>query len=219
MNKLNYKLIILDVDGTMLDTSRGLLSSVEYTINKLGLEMPEKEVLETFVGPRIQDSLKRVYGLEGEELGYAANIFREYYKKGDVYRAEAYSGIYELLEILKEAGCHIAVATNKRQDFADMLMQKYRFTDYIQVVYGTDIEGKFTKQDLIKKCLDAFPECSYRDAVLIGDSSYDAEAANRVKVAFIGVTYGFGFHTSEDVDQWENVGSAGTVGELLKFLF
>lgn len=203
----------------MLDTSEGLLSSAAYTIQKLGYEMPAKEVLETFVGPRIQDSLQRVYGLEGKELEYAANIFREHYKQGDVYQAKPYEGVYEVLEILGQAGCHVAVATNKRQDFTDMLMRKYQFTDMIQAVHGTDKEGRLKKQDLIKKCIAEFPICGCKDTVMIGDSVYDAEAAQIVGVDFIGVTYGFDFQNGDDVNKWNNIGCAGTVYEILKYLF
>lgn len=219
MNRENYKLAILDVDGTMLDTSKGLLSSAEYMIKKMGYEMPPKEVLKTFVGPRIQDSLQRVYGLKGEELEYASKVFREHYKKEDVYRAEPYEGIYEVLEKLKRGGCHLAVATNKRQDFTDMLMKKYRFSDLIQTVYGTDMEGRLAKKDLIQKCIDEFSECNRQNTVMIGDSAYDAEAAGQVGIDFIGVTYGFGFHTLEDIEPWEHVGSVGMVKELLRYFF
>ena len=213
MDKAKYKLVIWDVD-----TSEGLLSSAEYTIKKCGYEMPAEEVLKTFVGPRIQDSLARVYGLRGGELEYAVKVFREHYKEEDVYKAEIYPGIYTVLKRLREAGCHIAVATNKRQDFTDMLMRKYQLADMIQVVYGTDMEGKLTKFDLIRKCMDRFSECGCRDTVMIGDSSYDAIAAQQAGIDFIGVTYGFDFQTHEDIGKWTHVGSADTAGRLLDYL-
>lgn len=102
IKNMNYKLVIFDVDGTMLDTSEGIIASAVWTINMLGYQRPEKTVLESFVGPRIQDSLNRVYGLRGEELAYAAKIFRDHYKKGDVLQAKPYEGIYEIMDMLKK---------------------------------------------------------------------------------------------------------------------
>lgn len=211
---MNYKLVIFDVDGTMLDTSEGLIASVVWTINTLGYQMPEKSVIESFVGPRIQDSLNRVYGLNGEELAYAAKVFRDHYKKGDVLLAKPYEGIYEMMEILKNQGIHIAVATNKRQDFVDQLMKKYFFESYVEVVYGTDFEGRFNKVDLIQLCMEKLQIKEKQYAVMIGDSVYDAEAARKADIDFIGVTYGFDFKTEEDVNKWENVGCIHSILEL-----
>lgn len=219
MNKNNnYQLVIFDVDGTMLDTSEGLLASAVYTIKKLGYKLPEKSVLDSFVGPRIQDSLEKVYGLKGEELQNSAKIFRDHYKEGDVLRAQPYDGIYEVLEMLKEQGVHIAVATNKRQDFVDELMKKYSFEPYVEAVYGTDFEGKLQKVDLIRLCMEKLQMKEKNEVVMIGDSVYDAEAAQNAEINFIGVTYGFDFKTEADVNKWENTGCAHNLKELGQIL-
>lgn len=206
MSKKGYKFVIFDVDGTLLDTSEGLLKSTMYTINQLGYEMPPHDVLMSFVGPRIQDSFQRVYNLQGEELDRAATVFRKRYKEGDVLLAKPYAGVYEFLRVLKKNGIHMAVATNKRQDFTEQLMDKYGFTAYMDSIYGTDMEGKLKKVDLICKCIDDFPQIEKKEVVMIGDSSYDAIAACESGIDFIGVTYGFEFRTREEVDRYPNVG-------------
>lgn len=211
MDNKKYKLVIFDVDGTLLDTSEGLLNSTIYTINQLGYDMPSQDVLCSFIGPRIQDSFHRVYGLTGEELDRAATVFRNHYKKGDVLLAKPYDGVYEILEWLKKMGMHIAVATNKRQDFVEELMGKYEFSPYIESVCGTDFEGKLQKADLIRMCIQGFSDCRTDEVVMIGDSSYDAIAAQDVGIDFIGVTYGFEFCTEEDVSRWANVGIADSL--------
>lgn len=217
-DKKKYKLVIFDVDGTILDTSEGLLSSTIYMISKLGFPMPNQEVLLSFIGPRIQDSLQRVYGLKEEKLKKAADIFRTHYKEEDVLRAHPYEGIFEVLTALKKHGIHMAVATNKRQDFTDELMEKYGFVYYMEKVYGTDMMGKLNKTDLIHKCLDQFPECGLREAVMVGDSDYDAEAAYEAGIDFVGVTYGFGFSKESDCDKWVHAGIAHSARELTDIL-
>ena len=79
-----YKLVIWDVDGTILDTSVGLLESVRYLVKETGLKMPDEETLRSCVGPRIQDSLNRVYGLTGDKLKELSDMYREHYKEYDV---------------------------------------------------------------------------------------------------------------------------------------
>lgn len=218
MNKNNYKLVIFDVDGTLLDTSEGLLKSTIYTIEKLGYPMPTKEILFSFIGPRIQDSLAKVFGLEGEELNRAATLFRNHYKEGAVMLAKPYEGMYDVLQELKRKEIRMAIATNKRQDFIEALADKYGVSDYINVIWGTDFQGKLKKEDLIRNCIKEFPECSAEDVVMIGDSAYDAEAAKNVGVDFIGVTYGFDFKKEEDIEKWDNIGKSNDMIGILKIL-
>ena len=218
MNKKNYKLVIFDVDGTLLDTSEGLIKSTLYTIEKLGYPMPTKEILLSFVGPRIQDSLAKVFGLQGEELDRAATVFRNHYKEGAVMLAKPYEGMYDVLQAIKHKEIHMAIATNKRQDFVEALADKYGISDYINVIWGTDFQGKLKKEDLIRNCIEAFPECSIENTVMIGDSAYDAEAAERVKVDFIGATYGYDFKRECDVEKWINVGIINELKMILNFI-
>ncbi len=213
-----YKLVIWDVDGTLLDTSSGLISSTRYMIEKLGLPKVSEDVLKSFVGPRIQDSLSRVYGLTGEAGKEAAAVFRNHYKEGDVLKAEPYPGIEEVLKNLSDADIKMAVATNKRQDFTDALMQKFGFDKYLSCVFGTDPEGKYVKKDLINMCVDYFDDIDKTDAVMIGDSTYDAEAAMDVGVDFIGVTFGFDFKSSEDMAAFKPIGAVADIKELKELL-
>lgn len=215
MSAKHYKLVIFDLDGTLLDTSEGILNSVRYTIKQLGYIEPSPEVLLSFVGPRIQDSLQKIYGLQGNELNKAATIFRNQYKKGDVLLAKPYEGVNAVLATLKANGTHIAVATNKRQDFADELIEKYGFGQYVEVVCGTDMGGKLSKTDLIHMCINRFRDCSESDSVMIGDSSYDAIAAQEAGIDFMGVTYGFEFKTQSQVNRWENIGSVDKFRDLV----
>ena len=217
-DKKKYKLVIFDVDGTLLDTSEGLLSSTIYMIDQLGFAMPEEQELLSFVGPRIQDSVQRVFGLQGEKLQEAVSIFRNYYKEKEVLHARPYDGIYDVLSVLKKQGIHITVATNKRQDFTDELMKKYKFSSYMEGIFGTDMAGMLSKADLINKCLKQFPECCLDDAVMVGDSDYDAEAAYASGIDFVGVTYGFGFSVVRDLVKWPYTGISGSPRELIEIL-
>lgn len=218
MNKKKYKLVIFDVDGTLLDTSEGLLKSTIYTIEKLGYPMPTKEVLYSFVGPRIQDSLAKVFNLQGKDLDGAATIFRNHYKEDAVMLAKPYEGMYDVLQSLQNRNVQMAIATNKRQDFIEGLVDKYNLREYIKVIWGTDFQGKLRKEDLIRNCIREFPECAMKDVVMIGDSAYDAKAAETVGVDFIGVTYGFDFKSVEEIEEWCNVASINVISELLDII-
>ena len=168
MNKKKYRLVIFDVDGTLLDTSEGLINSTIYTIKQLGYQIPPQKVLNAFVGPRIQDSFQEVYGLNGKELEYATSIFRKHYKEGNVLLAKPYNGVYKVLEYIHKKEIHLAVATNKRQDFVDELMEKYKLNQYFKLICGTDMMGNLKKVDLINQCISSFADIFTEQIVMIG---------------------------------------------------
>lgn len=218
-----YKVVVFDVDGTLLDTSEGILASVKYTIDKMGLPPLSDEVISTFIGPPIQNSFAKAYGLQGEILQEIATIFRNQYKDVDLLKAKPYEGIYEVFEALLENGIKPAIATYKRQDYATMILKNFGFDKYTDIMYGADHENKLKKRDIIEMALKDAGAVQdenglYPDAVMIGDSDNDAIGADGIGTKFIGVTFGFGFKTAEDVYQFPAVGVAKDTAELKTLL-
>lgn len=96
----HFDVVVFDVDGTLLDTSEGVLASVKYTIKEHNLPEIDEEVLKTFIGPPIQNSFSKVYGLKGDILQELATTFRNQYKDVDLLKAVPYEGIYSVFEAL-----------------------------------------------------------------------------------------------------------------------
>ena len=212
-----FNSVIFDVDGTLLDGTEGIINSVKYTIKQLDLPELSNEELISFVGPPIQNSVKQKYGLNDEEAQTFANIFRKKYADGDVLLAEVYDGIYELLDYLKANNHKLGVATYKREDYAINLMKHFKFDKYFDSICGADNENKLTKFDILVNCKNAISSDN-SEMIMIGDSFHDAEAAEKLGVKFIGVTYGFGFKLKKDVDEYPNIFSADTPYEIIEFL-
>ena len=234
-----FKVAVFDLDGTLLDTSAGVLSSVKYTIDKFGFKPLSDEMLSSFIGPPIQNSFANAYGLEGPILQEIANVFRNQYKDVDLLKAEPYDGIYEVFEGLLENNIKPAVATYKRQDYATTILRHFGFDKYTDILYGADNENKLKISGLKKffihlkymslRCLVFFliiiekalfdaGITYYKDAVMIGDSDNDAIGAHDIGVHFIGVTYGFGFKNVSDVEKYDNIGVATNTKELENLL-
>lgn len=212
-----FDVVIFDVDGTLLDTSEGIKSSVKYTVEKHGLSSLSDEVMDTFIGPPIQDSFAKIYGLNGGILQELATTFRNRYKDYDLLKAKPYDGIYEVFDELSQRGIKLAIATYKRQDYAVTIMKHFGFDRYTDIIYGGDHENKLKKRDIIQKCLTDMGVTDLKKAVMIGDSDNDAIGADKIGTEFIGVTYGYGFKNAEDVKKHPSVGVAETPLELLKF--
>ncbi|MBE6555718.1 MAG: HAD family hydrolase [Ruminococcaceae bacterium] len=215
MKQARYDLVIFDLDGTLLDTSDGVLTAVRYTIDKMGLAPLSEEVLATFIGPPIQNSIAKAYGLEGEVVQEISGIFRDYYSKPEaLLRATPYEGIFRLLEALAESGIKTAVATYKREDYAIDLLRHFGFHRYMSIMHGGDHENKLKKRDIIELCIKESGVTDVSRVVMVGDTDNDAIGAAAIGADFIGVTYGFGFRTASDVDAFGNVGTASTVAEV-----
>lgn len=212
-----FEIAVFDVDGTLLDTREGVISSVQYTIQKHNLSKLTMGQLKTFIGPPIQKSFEKYYQLSTEEVQKLANTFRERYKTVDLLKAKPYEGIYETFDTLRSRGIKIAVATYKRQDYAIKILKHFGFDKYSNILYGADNENKLTKKDIIQKCMDDFGVKDYNRAVMIGDSDNDAIGAKMLGMNFIGVTYGFDFKTKEDVDKFPNIGLAHKPIEIAEF--
>lgn len=186
------KAVLFDLDGTLIDTSKGILESVDYTIRHLGLPPLSERTMLHFVGPPIQNSLMRFAGLTTERAQHGANVFRDYYKSTALLQAKVYDGIICLLDYLRQRHIKIGVATYKREDYALTLLQYFGITSYCDVIHGADNENKQTKADIVNLCCEEL-HCDRSDIVLIGDTNHDAEGAQKAGIGFIAVTWGFGY--------------------------
>lgn len=211
-----YTLVIFDLDGTLLDTTEGILASVQHTIRKLALPQLPREALLTFIGPPIQDSLAHCYGLEGEALQNAANLFRADYSQRNLLKAHPYEGIFDLFETLAARGIQTAVATYKREDYARELLCHFGFDRYTQNMYGADSRNQLRKSDIILRCLSHAGLDDLSGAVMIGDTIHDAKGAAGVGLDFIAVTYGFGYKRGDAA--CEGMPCAHTPLEILNFI-
>lgn len=209
-----YKLVIFDLDGTLLDTSEGILSAAKYAISQSGRVIPNQDVLESYIGPPIQQSFAKTFGIKSKELDEMALLFRNQYKDVDLLKAVPYKGIYDLCQALLDKGFILAVATYKREDYALKLLEYYQFDKYMNIICGSDFAGQLTKADIIREVIELSKVDSYEEVVMIGDTHHDATGAEALGLDFIGVTYGFGYKNSSDIVGDNVVGVASNTSEI-----
>ena len=148
-----YKGIIFDLDGTLLDTSEGVLASIRHTIKTMNYRELPLETLLTFIGPPVKRSLMKHYGLTDQEADEATEVFRQQYKNKDLLKAKPYDGILELLKALKDQGFLVGVATLKREDYAHTILEHFGIAKLCDLICGSDFESRMTKTDVLRKCL------------------------------------------------------------------
>lgn len=212
-----YEIAVFDVDGTLLDTTEGVLAAVRYTIKENNLPELTEQQLKTFIGPPIQDSFEKYYHFDNKKLQNLADCFRNRYKDIDLLKARPYDGIYETFEKLKAVGIKLAIATYKRQDYARRLLDHFGFNQYTSTIYGADNFNRLKKKDIIIKCMNDLDVFDYSKAVMIGDSDNDAIGAQAIGMNFLGVTYGFGFVNEEEIFKYPAIGCANKASEIAKY--
>lgn len=216
--KFEYKMVVFDVDGTILDTSEGLLSAIKYTIQKNKLRQLTESELLTFIGPPVQDSFEKYYQLQAQEVQRLANDFRERYKTADLLKAKPYEGIYDLFQLLVSKNIIVAIATYKREDYALQLLKHFKFDAYTDIIYGGDNLNKLKKKDIIAKCLMRVENIANDEVLVIGDSKSDGIGAYENACDFCCVTYGFGIKKNEDLSGLQNVKRVNSVKEIIDWI-
>lgn len=211
-----YKYIIFDLDGTLFDTSEGIIKSINYTLDKMGYPQISEEEKYSFIGPPIKTSIQNKFNLSDEDADFATNIFRDRYKNYDLYNAKLYDGIKELLELLKFNNINMAVATYKREDLALSLVEHFELKKYFDIIKGADSSNKMTKTDVIASCL-IYENIKRNQILMIGDSESDYISSQNLSINFLGVTYGFGFKKN-NIDDYKNIMFVHNIYEIKKIL-
>lgn len=186
------KLIVFDMDGTILDTLDDLKVSLNVTLEKYGLPTRTKEEVRKFVGNGIPKLIERAVPTETSESvrEEVLKSFLEYYQLHCNDLTKAYDGIPELMAWLKENRYLIAVASNKADPAVGKLCDIY-FEGLVDFAVG-DMPGQEKKPapDMVKRVLRELNICE-EDAVYIGDSEVDIATARNSGLDCIVVTWGF----------------------------
>ena len=217
MTMSRYELVIFDLDGTLADTSPGILNSIRYAQKMMDLPEITLEQMYSHVGPPMDESYARNFGLSGDRLRQAVEYHKEYAVKQGYTEIELYPHITELLDKLRCNGIKTAVATLKAHQTALKIFDTYGLTDKFDTVIGVDTKAPMTKAQLLEYCIEK-QNCPKEKAVLIGDSRYDAAGAAEAGIDFIAVTYGFGFKSIEDTKEFPCAGVCADVNEIEKLL-
>lgn len=190
--------MLFDLDGTILNTAPGILKSIEYVIEKMELPPLTDAEKAGMIGPPIEKSFQKVYKISEKLAKEAAKVFREVYQNRFLFEAEEYLHIRDFISLLKENGILVAIATYKRDRYAQKLFSHFGLTDQCDFCLGSDDNGILTKKDIIEICLEHLGCSDRTEALLIGDTIHDYIGAQEAGIDFWGVTYGFGLKTPED---------------------
>jgi phosphoglycolate phosphatase len=193
------KAVMIDLDGTLLDTIPDLAAAANATLTEIGRAALPLDTIATFVGKGIPNLVKRCLtgsleaaaGPDPDELARVLPIFMRQYADVNGRETSVYPGVLEGLDALRNGGLALACVTNKAAAFTEPLLEAMGLRGYFRIVVSGDTlpEKKPHPAQLLHICnaLGVAPA----EALLIGDSLNDVEAARRAGCPVFCVDYGY----------------------------
>lgn len=185
--------VLLDLDGTLIDSYPGILASCRAALRALGHEPDEAPDIRTMIGPPIEGTMQVLLQSFGDDrVDEAVAAYRRHYGESGFLGSVPYPGIGEALSDMKRSGLSLYLATSKRVIFANRILDHLKFAEWFDGIYGSVPGGALDhKPELLAHILSE-RSLSPSHCVMVGDRRYDISGAHAVRMRGLGVLWGFG---------------------------
>ena len=201
MKFFNKKVIIFDLDGTLIDSSPDLALAINHMLKSIKRETFSLDEIHHWVGNGAQTLVKRALSgsaeistsINEEEFEKALDIFLKFYAKNLAVGTITYPHVISTLAKLKNHGYKLVIVTNKPFDFVAPILEALELKEYFEFHLGGDSfkEKKPNPIPLLHVCEKL--NISVDECVMIGDSKNDILAAQACNMQSIGLTYGYNY--------------------------
>ena len=183
------KYLVFDFDGTLADTTEGILKTTEATLQRMGLPAAEASVVQQAIGLPLQGSL-RAAGVPEDRIEEAVDVYHELFYDVAPKHITIFPGVREGLELLAGKGFRMAIATSRGEPSLVSLLTEHGIRQYFEVLGTTGcVERPKPAPDLVLWVLDRFG-ASPEEAMVIGDTTFDIEMGSAAGCSTCAVSYG-----------------------------
>lgn len=191
---MNYRLVIFDLDGTLLNTIGDLAEAANHMLALRNLPLHDYATYCTFVGNGIMRLVERALPESlrtPETVAAARRDFLDYYLAHIDEKTVPYAGVSALLAALQERGVRLAVASNKFQAGTEKLVQTFFPEIRFEAVFGQRPEVPLKPDPAVVEEILARTGVAREEVLYVGDSAVDIQTAHAAGVRAIGVSWGF----------------------------
>jgi phosphoglycolate phosphatase len=187
------KLLIFDLDGTLIDSKKDLVVAVNAARRSMGLGPLDDETVASYVGNGAPVLIRRALGPEATEAdcARALDYFMAYYSDHRLDHTTLYPGVREALDQLFAGGHRLAVLTNKPVRISRAIVEGLGLKDHFFQVYGGNSFEQKKPHPIGVETLMTEAGIGPSATVMIGDSGVDIQTARNAGIPAVGVTYGF----------------------------
>jgi phosphoglycolate phosphatase len=187
------RLLIFDLDGTLIDSRLDLANAVNATRTRFGQGPLPNQIVYSYVGNGAPILIRRAMGPEADDaqVSAALEFFLDYYSRHALDDTSLYPGVLESLERFRESGAKMAVLTNKPVRISRRIMEGLGVAGYLFQIYGGN---SFEHKKPHRAGIDQLREevgADASDTWMVGDSYVDVQTARNAGVNSCGVTWGF----------------------------
>lgn len=212
------EMVLIDVDGTLVDSVPDLAYCVDAMMSELGMPERGEKRVRHWVGNGVERLVKRalVNQLDGEPdealFSKALPVFEALYRENTSKRSRLYQGVKEALDFLKTTGVRLGCVTNKASQFTLPLLQDLGVHDYFEIIIcGDMVERK--KPDPMP-LLQAAQQLGTgaKASMMLGDSMSDVNAARAAGFQIVCMSYGY--NHGEDISDYDPDAVVDSMAEI-----
>ena len=182
--------IFFDLDGTLLDSQSGIISSIQHAMMELGGEEPSSDELRGLIGMPLPYVFSSLLG-EGGDIGGAVDLYREFYTEEAMFDAVPYDGVGEMFDELLTVEARLFIATSKPQVYAQQIAEHFGLLEPIERLFGSELDGtNADKTALLQFALDEIGEDPGK-CIMVGDRQMDIFGAKNNDIPNIGALWGY----------------------------
>lgn len=211
----SVSLIIFDWDGTLMDSQAQIVHSMQAAIEDLRLETRNADECRNIIGLGLREAIDALYpGRDDAFLEQFVTRYRHHWFSVS-HQSELFPGARETLELLKDAGFTLAVATGKGRAGLDKVLQHTGLADVFTATRCSDETQSKPHPRMLNELLaelDTLPA----DALMIGDTEYDLQMANHAGVGPVAASYGV--HDRERLLRHSPLTCLDRISELVDWL-
>jgi phosphoglycolate phosphatase len=185
--------VLLDLDGTLVDSQPGIAASCSAALRSLGHELGDPFDIRNAIGPPLEEIMQTLLQARGDNrLDEAVTAYRQHYGEVGFLGSEPYPGIHGALEEMRRANLRIYLATSKREVFARRILANKRLEAYFDRIYGSVPGGELDHKPELLAHIVSEENIRPSHSLMVGDRKYDIAGARAVNMRGLGVLWGYG---------------------------
>ena len=213
---MQYKLVIFDWDGTLMDSAAKIVKCMQLAASEVGFEIPTKEQVEHIIGISLAPAIGKLFGLHDEtKINSLVERYKFHFINSDTVPCPLFPGVTPLLKALHQENKVLAVATGKARRGLNRAWQQTNTGNFFSYSRCADDALSKPSPDMLEQLLSE-SDTDVRQAVMIGDTTYDMQMAESIGMDRIAVNYGV--HHEDKLKNFSPKFVANSIAHLHQYL-